>query len=260
MDTKKNQTLSFLDVLISFNKDEFTTSIHIKKTSTLFGTNYFSFSPYQFILSGLRSKVFRNFRISSTWIGFHTNMEYLLKFSDFNLFPRNLSFKLIHDFLDNIFQPKQPVPNVPKQKIYLRLSYIGNNTYKLIDVLIPMLNRAFTSSQFIFGPINNFKTSSFFAFKDRIPCMLRSSLVYSYNCADCNIWLVGQTGLQLKLRISKHAGLSYRKGRPLSSPEDSAIRKHTEESQHGFSADGFKSLTTASNSLFRQEDFRKFVY
>lgn len=247
-----NNSLSFLDVKVSFEGGKFVTSTYRKPTVTLLGTNYFSFVPFKFVLSGIKSRIFRSFKINSTWLNFHKDMEYISKFAKFNFFPKDISQKLISEFLREVFCPKLPIPTVPKQKIYLKLPYIGSKTYHFINILQPILKRTFTSSEFIFIPVNNYNIASFFRFKEKIPDLLRSSLIYSFNCTSCQASYVGQTGLQLKVRISKHAGKSFRTGRYLSSPEESSIRSHAELNHHRISESDFKILTLASTSLDRR--------
>ena len=75
---------------------------------------------------------------------------------------------------------------------------------------------------------------------------MRSRIVYKYSCADCNVGYVGQTGLQLKMRAFKHIGLSFRTNLPISNPENSAIRDHSNLTKHPFLLQNFSVLQSAS--------------
>ena len=43
-----------------------------------------------------------------------------------------------------------------------------------------------------------------FKFKDRLPHLLMSSVIYQYSCRQCSSSYVGQTVKQFKVRISQH--------------------------------------------------------
>ena len=71
-----------------------------------------------------------------------------------------------------------------------------------------------------------------FKFKDRICDALQSSVVYKFKCSRCNSTYIGQTKRHLTARIAEHRGRSFRTGFPLSKPSYSAIREHSEASDH----------------------------
>ena len=247
-----NDSLSFLDVSVRHTDGSFVSSVFHKPTSTLLGTNFFSFTPFKFKISGISSKIFRAFNICSSWESFHLELEYILRYTNFNLFPTDILYNLVNKFLNNIFQPLTPIPKVPKLKVYLKIPFLGPQTDALVRQLKPLFNNCFPYVQFIFIPINNLKISSFFRLKDSIPMLLRSSVIYKYTCADCQSRYIGQTGLQMKIRISKHRGVSYRTNLPLTSPENSSIRTHFDDTGHNISQDGFSILGSATDLLDRR--------
>ena len=53
------------------------------------------------------------------------------------------------------------------------------------------------------------RVKNFFTFKDKLPKMLISGLVYKYMCGDYNATYYGKTKLYLKLQISEHLGISH---------------------------------------------------
>ena len=77
--------------------------------------------------------------------------------------------------------------------------------------------------------------------------LLRSSLIYLFKCASCNAAYVGQIGLQLKVRIDKHRGVSFSTDLPLCSPVHSAIKDHGYT--HPFSSLNFSVLQHTSSLL-----------
>ena len=240
MEEENEYSLSFLDVRVHRTVGGFSTSIYRKPTTTMLGTNFFSFLPLSAKLSGLSCRIFRAYKLSTSWVNFHKEVQFLTQFAKFNLFPDQLFYRLVNRFLEDLFRPKQPDVDSSLQVVYLKVPYFGPNTPKLVKNIQISISKVFPSYKIIFILVNDFKMNSFFRMKDILPAHLRSSVIYSYSCADCQARYVGQTGLQLQLRISKHLGLSYRTNRPLTSPENSAIRTHSSESRHDASKDSFK--------------------
>ena len=148
--------------------------------------------------------------------------------------------KLTKKFLNNIFHPKQAIPTVAKKVVYLKVPYVGPYTAALQRNLSPILKRTFPACRFVFVPTSSFSISRLFPFKDKIPQQLRSSLIYLYTCASCQARYVGQTGLQLKIRVSKHKGLSFQTDRPLNTLEYSPIRQHALQEDHPIIDSSFK--------------------
>ena len=66
----KNQ-LSFLDLLITCNGDNFLTSVYRKKHSIGLYTNYLSFTPFSYKVGLVKTLLHRAFVISSNWSIFH---------------------------------------------------------------------------------------------------------------------------------------------------------------------------------------------
>ena len=52
-------------------------------------------------------------------------------------------------------------------------------------------------------------TSPVFTFKDKLPKMLLSGLVYKYECGGCNATYYGNTKRHFKVRICEHLGISH---------------------------------------------------
>ena len=101
----------------------------------------------------------------------------------------------------------------------------------------------------VFKP--NSTIQSFFNIKDKIPIELRSSVIYQYQCRECNLRYVGQTGKHLKERISNHLGISSRTERPLAKPPHSTIREHSHANDHPIYRDSFKVLGTYTSDMER---------
>ena len=51
------------------------------------------------------------------------------------------------------------------------------------------------------------RVKSFFTFKDKLPKMLLSGLVYQYKCGGINAAYYGKTKRHFKVRICEHLGI-----------------------------------------------------
>ena len=103
---------------------------------------------------------------------------------------------------------------------------------KLVHRFYPQLNLVL-----IFK--NNFSVGSFFKFKDTIPRMLCSSVVYKFSCAQCNATYCGETVRHLQTRIAEHRGISSRTGFPLQK-SNSRILDHALTTGHDIDQNNFQ--------------------
>jgi hypothetical protein len=95
---------------------------------------------------------------------------------------------------------------------------------------------------------NPLKICSLFHFKNRLPALLRSNVVYVFTCPGCNSGTyVGSTQRMLKVRIDAHCGVSHRTGNSLTNPEKSSIRSHSNKCRRHISYNNFKILSSATS-------------
>ena len=73
---------------------------------------------------------------------------------------------------------------------------------------------------------NNYKIKSFFKYKDSLPKLMTSSVVYSFKCSNCSFEYIGSSIKNLSIRIDEHLGISPRTGRALARPLQSSVRNH----------------------------------
>ena len=85
----------------------------------------------------------------------------------------------------------------------------------------------FPSLDFKIILVNSFTIASLFKFKDSLPLVSRSSVVYQYECSACQSKYEGSTHRTLGSRMSEHRGRSLRTDALiLTAPVHSAIRDH----------------------------------
>ena len=148
--------------------------------------------------------------------------------------------------MSQIVNTPQSVHTAPKLKLYVKLQYYGPQSYNIRNNLLKFLQPAYPQIDFRFVFTNSFSIRRLFPFKDRIPNVLKSNVIYEYSCFSCEAKYIGQTTRCLYSRICEHKGISDRfkttthLASPLSLPSDNTRNKMT-----------IKYTTTISNSLTR---------
>ena len=113
-----------------------------------------------------------------------------------------------------MYTPKVIVQNVPKRNFFVKLPFLGGSSFQTRKKLQKLFNDKLTSfnSKIVFtSPVKRVK--SFFTFKDKLPKMLISGLVYKYKCDGCNATYYGKTKHHFKVRICEQLGISHLTGK-----------------------------------------------
>ena len=154
--------------------------------------------------------------------------------------PTNLNFFLVRNhlllqYLKIPFFCKVPFIN-QKQKLLLEreISDLTSKFYPQIDLNI------------IFE--NSLSIGSFFRYKDTIPELVRSYVVYKYSCAQCSATYVGESTRHLQTRICEHQNISHRTGKPYGVLGKSNIFKHFLDTGHKILPSQFEILSSANMS------------
>ena len=142
--------------------------------------------PETYKIGLIKSILFRCFSFCSDFIKFHHDIDKLQRILYKNIYPRDLIDKCIKEFLDKILTPKPVVSTVPKKELIIIVPYLG----KLSLQIGTRINRIMKSKlrycnvQFVFQ--TKCKISIFFTFKDKIPSVLCSGIVYKFQSGSCN--------------------------------------------------------------------------
>ena len=87
-----------------------------------------------------------------------------------------------------------------------------------------------------------------FSYKDKLPALMQSLVVYSFSCPKCKIGkYVGATKRLLKVRINSHQGVSFRTHDPLKTKDFSNIREHCKKCNIAVTYEDFKIVAQAQN-------------
>ena len=120
-------------------------------------------------------------------------------------------------FLDKIYQPKSVKSTVPppppKKDCLIVLPYLGRISLQIRSKLNKVFKEFMPYCNLRIVYNSNCRLKTFFRFKDSIPNLLRSSVVYKYQCSGCNATYYGKTKRHLKVRISEHFGISALTGK-----------------------------------------------
>ena len=245
---ENNKCLPFLDISIKRVNNSLTTSVYRKRTFTGLMTKFNSSIPNQYKRNLVTTLVIRAYNICSNYFNLHNELTLLEQFLFKNGFNSNFTCSVINKLLN----PSPRPTTVNKAVIYFTIPYRGNARFKLRNGLTKLLKCFYpqVAVRVVFKPCSTIQ--NWFNIKDRIPIELQSSVIYLYQCRECNLSYVGQTAKHPKERISNHLGISSRTQRPLAKPPHSAItRDHSHPNDHPIHRDSFKVLGTFASDMER---------
>ena len=245
METK--ETLPFLDVLVKREGSKLATSVYRKPTFTGLGMKFTSCLPSFYKFNLIKTLVYRAYCISSSYLSFHHDICFLKKFFCDNGFPINKVESTMGKTITKLVSVSEPAQRShPETRLQIVIDFWGNSSYKFRNELVRLMKGYYpnTEVRIIFKAAKTI--GSVFSYKDRIPSELQSGVVYNYTCGGCNASYIGQTSRQLKTRISEHQGVSFRTGKPFSSPSFSAIREHCRDCTGVVETSSFKILHRAN--------------
>ena len=248
---EKDNKLHFLDTTITRTNNVFQSSVFRKLTSTGLGLRFDSFVPTSYKINLISCLIHRAYKISSNYFLFTEEIDKLWKYFSGNKYPQQIFQQVLTKYLNDKFQPKPNIITVPKFDVYIKLQYLGSHSYHCKKHLIELINRYFPQVNLKIIFTNNCTIGSFFRFKDKIPRLLTSGIIYKYTCGQCQSIYIGETQKQLAFRISQHRGISFRTSQPLGTVTHSKIRDHSINSDHPIKEDNFKIIDSATLSDLR---------
>ena len=203
-------------------------------------------------INTVRTLIFRAYNLSSTFLNFTNEINFLKNYFFDNGFPSDIFYKYVRLFLSNIYNPNPARPTVRKQIMYISFPYFGYISDTLKKEILTYVERLYPQIDLRIAFKNSFSIGSFFRHKDPMPASLCSNVIYTYKCALCNECYTGSTQRQLQCRIAEHLGVSVRTGVHLSKEPYSAIYDHREKSNHPINKNDFKIVgRTFNNSDLR---------
>ena len=239
---ERDDSLPFLDVMITKTNGSIKTSVYRKRTFTGSGLNWFSFLPDIYKLNSIKTLLNRAYDICSSYIFFHEEVEFLKNYFIKNNYKLDTFYDTVRTFLTQKRTERSLTYNVPKMIKYVKLPFYGKPSYNFRKKLNHMLKPQFPAVDFRFIFTNNFTIGSLFKVKDRIPDAVRSDIIYQFECPSCNARYVGLSARAYRCRISEHMGKSFRTGQFLNKMPFSSVRNHSHEEDHPFNENDFKII------------------
>ena len=171
-------SLSFLDVKICSKKGKFVTSVYKKPTFSGVFTNYESFILTYQKRGLLHTLLHRSFSICCDFKIFHFEIGHLKTILIRSNYPLNFIDSCIKSFLNKLYTRKVVVPNVPKRNVFVKLPFLGSTSFQIRKKLQKLFSDKLTSCNLKIVFTSPVRVKSFFTFKDKLPKMLLSGLVY----------------------------------------------------------------------------------
>ena len=244
-------SLSFLDVKICRTNGRFVTSVYKKLTFSGVYTNYESFIPTYQKRGLLHALLHRSFSICCDFKTFHFEIDHLKTIFIKNNYPLNFIDSCIKSFLNKLYTPKVMVPNVPKRNVFVKLPFLGSTSFQIRKKLQKLFSDKLTSCNLKIVFTSPVRVKTFFTFKDKLPKMLLSGLVYKYKCDGCNATYYGKTKRHFKVQICEHLGISHltEKKVKIDNNKLTAIQEHLLCCNYSPSFEDFSILTRESNGF-----------
>ena len=249
IEKEKDSCLPFLDVNIFRENEKFTTNVYRKNTFSGVYTNFKSFIPETYKIGLIKSLLFRCFSLCSDFIKFHHEIDKLKIILYKNSYPRDLIDKCIKEFLDKIQTPKPAVSTVPKKQLIITLPDLGKLSVQICTRINRIMKNKLPYCNFQFVFQSKCKISNFFTFKDKITSVLRSGIVYKFQCGSCNATYYGKTKPHFKVRMCEHLGTSALTGKRVKGDDDSAIKEQLLFCNHTPDFEDFSILATNNNDF-----------
>ena len=134
----------------------------------------------------------------------------LSKYFKNNCYPSYIFDNFVKKYLNCIFCPKSKSFNVPKKEVYISLPYLGNFSLLCKQELTTSLAKLYPYVKFNFIFKNSFTIGSLFKFKDTLPELMRSNIIYLSTCPKCNFGTyVGCSSRLIKILIDSNKGVSH---------------------------------------------------
>ena len=165
-----------------------------------------------------------------------------------NGYPVKLIEERANKKIDTLSHAKPLIHTVPKLDLYAAFPYSSRTNNRNIHGAIKKIVQGFfpqINLKIVFK--NGNSVSSFFSFKDTVPSLLRSNIMYRYSCAQCPATYYGETTRHMCTRIAEHKGLSVRTGKPVTKPLNSSIRDHSIQTGHDLLNSNF-TIAFSTNS------------
>ena len=167
-----------------------------------------------------------------------------------NCYPLKVINRIIDATFTSIVEPKEVYAAAPREQVFVKIPYLSKVSNKnMKSEILALVEKFYPQIDLKVIFVNSFNIGSFFKFKDVVPNLMRSNVVYEYKCSQCGDTYIGETTRHLATRIAEHRGVSARTGKPMLKQPNSNIFMHYLETGHEIVKEDFKVLCSDSQNL-----------
>ena len=205
---ENENSISFLDIKISRDKNRFTTSVYRKPTFSGLFTNFESLILKSYKYNLLFTLLHRAFKLCSNFERFHQEIDKLKTIFENNVYPKSFVDLCIKKYSHKVFIKKEVVLKPSKKELICVLPFIGNKSLQLRTRLVNSIenNLRFCKLEVIFQ--SPCKLSLLFRYKDSLEKEILTDIVYRYTCSNCKVTYYGKTYYHFFTRAAEHVGTS----------------------------------------------------
>ena len=222
VETEQNNKISFLDVNIIHEQGKFITRVCRKTTFSGRYTHFDIFLPDNYGIGMIYTLVNRCFEICSNWSMFHQQLILLREIFNKNGYPDNFIDRCFKLFLNRIHILKEKVPTVGKKPLHLVLPYLGTIWLQTRTKLQKSIKGVLNCYKLQVISKSQNKLCNNFHFKDPVPQILTSDVVYKFQCGLCNESYYRECVRHLAVRSDEHVAISPLTNKRVQPRKDSA--------------------------------------
>ena len=126
VEIEQNNSLPFLDTLVTSSNGTFSTGIFRKSTFTGLGTNFFSNIPYKYKINAIKTLIYRAYHLTTSYLLFNVEIDFLKSFFAKNGFSTTLFEDQLRILLNKYRTSPPKLPSVEKMPFYFKLPYYND--------------------------------------------------------------------------------------------------------------------------------------
>ena len=246
-DIENNNLLPFLDLHVERKESGFSTSIYRKATFTGLLSKFDSFTPLKYKENLIGTLIHRAYKLCSSFLNFDSEVNFLKSILSKNGYPLHLIESQIKKVLNKLYTPfgeeNPSIQTVPKAIVYFPTYFLGPASSAVSSKMTQLLADFYPQVSLRIVYTDGDTLGNRFPFKDKIPKLCLSKVIYKYTCEFCREFYIGMTCRQLRCRIREHCGLTIRTGKPCAEGCEvfSEVRNHcAKEHQRHVDPDSFE--------------------
>ena len=139
------------------------TSILRKSTFSGLGMSFFSHTPLKYKINNIKTLIHRAYNLSSSYLTFHQEIDFLRKFFTNNGYPVTLFEKTCRNFLYKIYRKPVQLLTVNRKTVFMSLLYYRAESEPLYTKLLNTLSDYYPQVKFNFALKNPFIIGSLFS-------------------------------------------------------------------------------------------------